>query len=266
MVPIFASLNKLLSSARLSFAALAILIGVSALAEGAGDTASDQEEGPLVEVEPSSLLPSDITGIYLLIPYRNRRESWGQTISIGYSSYVPINYEPDVGAFNYRDVFGSEHLPLVETQFAIKKNLTIGSIGGELGVGIYKNESDSTVVSSSLELIPVRLGLNLYLDNLFFEPYVVPYVAGGVYTIFFDESHSAVTFKGNTQVAPYYSMGLAFQLNWADREAARISYLDSGIENSFLYLEARQLMASQAAADPDFSGPITWGAGVRLEF
>ncbi|MGE0764381.1 MAG: hypothetical protein AB7N80_13955 [Bdellovibrionales bacterium] len=224
------------------------------------------DDGLWVEVEPTNMLPSDITGIYYLVPYRNRRDNWGQTASVGYSSYVPVNYEPNFVAAFYEDVYTSAEMPLIEFQYSLKRNIPLGSMGIEAGVGFYQNQSDTDLIDSEVQLIPVRLGVNLYLDNLWFEPYFVPYAAGGVYTIFYDESIDGSSFGGNTQAAPYMAVGVQMQLNWVDREAARISYTDSGIENTFLYLEGRQFMASQAASDPDFSTSFNWGAGMRLEF
>lgn len=246
---------------------------VAASTEGANDSAEVEEstekppdDGQWVEVEPTNLLPSDITGIYYLIPYRNRRTAWGYTVSFGYSSFKPINYEPNFIALPYGDVYSTAELPLVELQYSIKRNFVLGSIGVELGVGMYQNESDSELIESDVRFLPVRLGLNLALDNLTFEPFVVPYAMGGVYTIFYDEKVAGTSFGGNTEVAPYLGFGVAVQLNWVDREAARISYMESGIENTFLYAEVREFLASQAAKDPDFSTGFDWGAGVRLEF
>lgn len=227
----------------------------------------EADDGLWVEVEPSQLLPSDITGIYYLVPYRYRRDKWSHTVSVGYSSFDPINYEPNFVTANFDEVYNAAaDLPLMELQYSMKRNMVIGSIGLEIGAGFYKNSADSDLVASDLQVIPVRVGLNLSLDNLYYEPYVVPYGFVGAYTIFYDESVEGSSFGGNTQAAAYFGGGLAFQLNWLDRESARISYLDSGVENTFIYVEARQFFASQAAADPDFSTAFNWGAGVRLEF
>jgi len=233
---------------------------------GSTNVSEGPDDGLWVEVEPTNLLPSDITGIYYLIPYRNRRDSWGKTVSVGYSSFTPINYEPNFIAANYDDIYTGASMPLIEIQASIKRNFALGAVGAELGVGMYQANSNSDLIESDIQLIPIRLGMNFSLDNLYHEPFVVPYAMAGAYIVMYEENTAAVSFGGNTQVAPYYGLGLALQLNWVDREAARISYLESGIENTYLYLEARKFMASGAAADPDFSTGFDWGAGVRLEF
>ncbi|MBX7230630.1 MAG: hypothetical protein K1X29_00960 [Bdellovibrionales bacterium] len=226
----------------------------------------DLSKTTLVEVEHSNILSADITGIYYLVPYRNRRLKWGKTISLGLSNFNPLNYEPNFLASDFKDVYSTSFPSLMELQFVLKRNFILGSIGAELGAGLYNKTSVNDAVDSRIELIPVRFGINVNFDNLFFEPYLVPYASGGVYTMIFKENTSSVSHGGNTQVAPYFSVGVALQLNWLDREAARVSYMDSGMENTFLYIEGRMFMVSQNASDPDFSTGLNWGAGMRVEF
>lgn len=232
------------------------------------ETAGPQpDDGQWVEVEPSNLLPSDITGIYYLVPYRSRRANSGHLVSVGYSSFTPDNYTPNFINSDFQTIYPTAEMPLVELQYVYKRNYSFGSLGLELAAGMYNNKSDDTSIASELQLIPARVGAVLYLDALYFEPYVVPYVAGGAYTVFYEETlEGSSAYGGNTQVAPYLTVGASFQLNWVDREAARLSYLESGVENTFIYVEARKLFASQAAQDPDVSTGFNWGAGVRVEF
>lgn len=226
----------------------------------------DNGQDGWVEVEPMNLLPSDITGVYLLIPYRNRRAHWSQVYNIGFSNYRPSNYEVNFIEAPFTDIYATPDTPLVEIQAALKRNFSFGSIGAELGVGTYKNSSDTDDIESELTLHMVRLGLNLNLDNITYEPFVVPYISGGGYVIFYEETVASTGFSGNTMVAPYYAFGLSFQLNWLDRESARVSYMDYGVENTFLYAEIRKFMKSSVENDPDFSTAYDWGAGVKMEF
>lgn len=264
-MPSSSGARKLLASFILFFGISGAYIDGSQAEETAASPQPD--DGLWVEVEPTNLLPSDITGIYYLVPYRSRRANSGHLVSLGYSSYKPSNYTPNFIASDFSNIYPSAEVPLVELQYIYKRNFSFGSIGIDSGVGMYNNSSDDTAISSELQLIPVRLGGVFYLDSLFFEPYVVPYIAGGIYTVFYEETlEGSSAFGGNTQIAPYMTVGLSFQLNWVDREAARISYLDSGVENTFIYIEGRSFYQSQAAQDPDLSTGFDWGAGVRVEF
>jgi hypothetical protein len=149
----------------------------------------------------------------------------------------------------------------------IKRNGSFGSFGLEIGAGIYQNKSDNpTYGDSALRLIPIRLGAALFLDTLGPEPIVVPYIAGGAYTISFREELGGNSHNGNTQVAGYVHAGLAFQLDWIDRKAARVSFQDSGIQSTFIYLEGQNYMKSGNVQDGDFSSDINYAAGFRVEF
>lgn len=221
---------------------------------------------PLVEVEPAYAVTSDVTGALMLVPYRLRRDSTGVIVGFSYSNFEPIDYEPRFITGDFDSIYSTAEGPLFEFTYGYKWHLFMGSIGLELGAGIYSNTSEDPDVDSTLTLIPVKAGIIISLDNLFYEPYVVPYGGGGVYTIVFKEELAATSFNGTTQAAPYWVAGLLFQLNWLDKVSARTSYIESGVENTFLYAEARQMFTSSAAADPDFGTEVHLDAGIKVEF
>lgn len=235
-------------------------------AEERPDEALAPETDGWVEVEPSNIVPSELTGSFHLVPYRIRRSDWGMNVSVSYSSFEPSSYSPDPVQANYSDVYSGAEMPLIELQMTAKYNMKLGSLGLDLGIGTFRESSDSDIVESELTLMPIRLGASLILDALFIEPYVVPYASGGVYTINFKESYNSVTFEGWTQAAPYVSAGLQFQLNWIDPASARDSYIDAGIENTFLYVEGRKFFASTAAKDPNFETDFHINGGMTVEF
>lgn len=237
-------------------------------------TLEQQEEQSLVEVEPNNILPADLSSVYPLVPYSVRRSKFGLEIGLTYSQFAPSNYE---SAFvsgtlsTFDDLYGAPTFPLFEIYFNAKYNFSLGSIGAEIGYGRYSNENDDTSFGElNLELQMIRLGAKFILDNLFYEPYVAPYVVGGLYTVLYKESSTSggitQSSNGNTQPAPYFGAGVLFQLNWMDRSAAVESYSEAGIENTYLFAEIRQYMASSAVQDPDFSTDPTIQAGISLEF
>jgi len=238
-----------------------------AYAEGEDEIEERAKKG-LVLVEPS-VVAAEMTGEeYKLLSYRERRLGWGSTFSIGYSSYEPINYEPDFVPAQFTDIYSTPEMPLIELTVVVKKNFSMGSLGFEMGVGGYQNDSDDTELSdSSLTLIPIRVGAAFYLDNLTPEPIFVPYVAGGGYTIMYkEELNGGSSNNGNTQVAPYVHGGLALSLNWIDKRGAREAFQESGIENTFAYFELQKFIESGAESDGDFSNDISYAGGVRVEF
>lgn len=220
----------------------------------------------MVIVEPSNVVATQTEGRYELLPYLERRGDWGFTIGIGASSYQPVNYQPDQSVLAFDEVYKAFDVPMAELTFSVKRNYKFGSVGGELGVGFYKNDSDNDQLDSSLQLIPLRLGGVFYMDALAANPVFVPYVSGGAYMMMYKETTGSVSFNGNTQVAPYVRAGMAFGLDWIDKDAARVSYEDSGIQSTFAYLDAGKLFASGGTKDPDFEDTVSVGAGFRIEF
>jgi hypothetical protein len=222
----------------------------------------------MVIVEPTNVLTATADKQeYRLQPYRERRPRWGVAVGVDYSTYTPASYQPDFVTLPFDQVYHSASMPMVDLTFVVKRNLDWGSLGGEVSVGVYQSDSfDPNVVDSTLHLYPVHLGGIFFLDMIAPEPYVVPYISGGAYTMIFKEQTTGTSKNGNTQVAPYVNGGVQLQLDWIDRKAARVAYEDSGIESSYLTLEVRKLMKSSAEKDPDFSDSVTFAAGVRVEF
>lgn len=225
----------------------------------------DHHDG-LVIVEQPQFVGRVGTNGFELRPYAQRRGRWSQTFSLSYSQFQPIYYEPNFYAANFEDLYSSDDLPLIEMTFAWKRNLSIGSVGIEFGFGIYQNRSDVEEFPSTLDIYPIHLGGVIALDNLTAEPYVVPYLSAGIYTIHYSESLASSSFNGFTQASFYISVGLAMQLNWCDPEAALKSYLDSGIENTFIFVEGRKWLASSANKDPDFETDIFPSGGLKMEY
>jgi hypothetical protein len=227
------------------------------------------EKQNLVEVEPVNILPADLSSVSALVPYRVRRKETGVEVGLKYSLFDPTKYESDYASstiIGFEELYGSA--PLLEIYANYKKNLSFGSLGAELGVGIYSNDVDNIDFGDniSLSLQVISLGGKFILDAIHYEPYIAPYIGGGIYTVLYKEENGSNSFNGNTQPAPYMSAGVLAQLNWVDRAASVEAYSEGGIENTFLFAEVKQFMASTADGDPDFSTDPTLGAGLSLEF
>jgi len=221
----------------------------------------------IVFVEPTNISTTEVNGEYPLIPYRERRPIWGLTASLGFSNYEPTSYDPNFSSATYGQVYSTPTMPLLELQIVVKRNFSLGSVGGEIAIGQYENgHSDPAIAESTLSLTPWRVGVAYALDNYSNEPYVVPYVSAGLYSMIYKESLGGNSLNGSSQIAPYFNFGAAFSLDWIDRKAARVSYNDSGIESSYLFLEGRTYVKSSNVRDHDFSSPISVGGGVRVEF
>jgi hypothetical protein len=198
--------------------------------------------------------------------FRERRPSWTYTFAISYSSFFPENYTPDFVVNEDMDsYYGETENPLMEVSFGVKKNLQVMALSLVLGAGTYQN---STEGMSTLSLKPVRISGELALDTLCEEPYVVPYAQFGYYYVFFSEEVGTQKLEG-TADGLSWTAGLRLQLDWMDQENDYSSYDDLGMENSFLYIEARSQIASGAVSGNDlfdFSSSPQLGGGLSLEF
>ncbi len=231
------------------------------------------EKQNLVEVEPVNILPADLSSVSALVPYRVRRKETGVEVGLKYSLFDPTNYASDYAsptAISFEDLYGSA--PLLEIYGNYKKNLSFGSLGAEVGFGVYSNDVDVTDFGDniSLSLQVLSVGGKFILDAIHYEPYVAPYIGAGAYTVFYKESNGSNSRNGNTELSPYMSAGVLVQLNWIDRAASVEAYSEGGIENTFLFAEVKQFMESLSETDPDnnpdFSTDPTIGAGLSLEF
>lgn len=231
---------------------------------------ANPEEKKLVEVEPNNILPADLTNVSALIPYRVRRGSTGVDVGVGFSTYSPVNFESSYISGTLSDfegLYGAADFPMVEFYFNYKKNLSVGSLGADLGFGIYNNSEKTDAGDNiTLSLQIARIGGKFILDNLGYEPKIAPYVGGGIYTALYKEDNGASSVNGNTEIAPYYMAGIMAQLNWIDPAAAVEAYAEAGIENTFLFAQVRQFQASQNEKDPDFSTDPIFDVGMSLEF
>lgn len=224
-------------------------------------------ENKMVTVEQAPIISTKADGNYSLLPYRDRRGDWGTTIGVSYSTYEPKNYEPNFVQSGFDDVYSFSEMPLIELNVAFKRNARGFSYGGEVSVGIYNNDSNNlSLVDGSLQLIPVKIGGIVLLDALAPTPLFVPYLSAGGWIMMYQEDNNSSTFKGNTQVAPYINAGVAISLDWIDKDAARTSYEESGLEATYAFFEARSMFEGQAAKDPDFSSAINFAGGLKVEF
>lgn len=234
------------------------------MAQEKADAVNLRRPGGLVEVEPRNFAPTSTAGGFELSPYNLRRGKWGRYVGLSAGNFAPLNHEPEFFSADFADVYPTEAYAYYELNLATKRNFSMGSISLDFGAGVLSLTSNSDFDGSSLQIIPIRLGLSLNLDNLFSEPYFVPFFGGGVYTDVYTEKLDGTEKGGNTQAALYMGGGLLIQINWIDPISSRDAYLDSGIENTFLVFEVRNYLASGGSGDPDYSSQF-YNLGFKVE-
>lgn len=227
------------------------------------------EDQQLVEVVPNNILPSDLSSIYPIVPYKIRRPKWGSSVGINYVMLTPSNYASDYASptlISFENLYGKDGA-MIELSYEFKLNFALGSLGVEGGYGMYSNSADDTNFGAlDLSMQQARVGVRYTINAFAYEPIIAPYVGAGMYTAFYKEENGTDSFNGQTDPALYYYAGLMMQTNWLDKSSAVEAYTEGGIENTFVFVEGRQYMASSTVQDPDFSTDINISAGINLEF
>lgn len=201
-----------------------------------------------------------------LASYRERRMRTGGYLSVAYSQFRPMDYNPSFAAQDFDTLYGGDSTQMIEFSMTYKINFVLGSLGLGVGVGYQKLESDLTYADSYLSVVPTRLEGIFSFDNLFDNPWIVPYGVAGVYSVYYREEQAASVFTGTTQAAPYFGGGVSFRIDAFVPEDSFNAYRENFQENSFVFLEVRKWIESSNISDPSFATNFQFGAGMRYEF
>ena len=221
------------------------------------ETIDEREDTPVGQVSQNCDCAPSFTE-----PYIKRRGQWGMLIQLGASQYEPLNYRPDFAAGQtFEGYYGHAQTPMLEASLGLKYNIDFGSIAATVGFGGYSNSQGRN--NTTLSVTPVTFGLTAFLDTLFDEPYVVPYVGGGGALAWYSETLGSQKVSGNTNLGFFYVFGVGIQLDWLDEQADRAGY-EEGLENTFAFVEARGFEMSGGRL-AELSSPLQIGFGLRFE-
>jgi hypothetical protein len=212
------------------------------------------------------------------LPYKQRRNPWGVLFSINYEQFSPTNYQSLVLNQNYETMTDNKSIPLIGAEFGVKYNFSLGSISALVGYSTGKIDTPTASVDQISASI-TKVDLNMALDNLFDEPYVVPYAQVGLHSIDWTEKSlvGAVINEESfiTKWNVHYKAGLSFQLNWIEKSIDASSQEDSvrsGLENTYLdvfyssYAQPSQVANVNGAEGEADLQSSEIGAGLKLEF
>lgn len=220
----------------------------------------------MIEVEiPRAIAETKLDALQFR-PYRDRVSRWTHIIALHVDWYEPTQYLPDFSATDsFEEAYGKGGITTFGVMYAKKRNLKVLSIGPEFGISLLKVNSKSDVVDSTLEGTIFRVGARITFDQIFKEPYLAPYFTGGAYSLYYQESQANTAVHGFTEIAGYYSAGLMLQLNWILSEESKKGYFEAGVENSYLFAEAKQILSSGNDKDPEFGSELYLSVGFALE-
>lgn len=199
-----------------------------------------------------------------LAPYRDRRGTNGMFIGIDYEPLVLKNFFSTEDGATYKDIFGSDGVPLVHLSIDYKFNFMLGALtaGADIGMGSITGNS-----SRKLDVMKYGGGARYVADALLPEPYIAPYVGVNFWKMQTKETlTSGDTISETTDIGYNYTVGLLIQLDWLDYETAKQATFNYGLENTYIDIYATQYAKTGNQADVNTETDVLWGAGLKFEF
>lgn len=216
-------------------------------------------------------------------PYKVRRKDFGALFSLNYERYFPAEHVSVIQNKSYEDISGGEPIPLLGAEIGVKYNFSLGSLSVLFGysAGNFSKEENNL---DDVTLTMTKADLNFALDNLTTEPWVVPYVQGGIHQIEWEENSytgSANVFETLVTTPNFhYKLGVLMQLNWIenwiDPSTTYEGRRSSGLENTFFdlfyagysaYAEPDKVVGALGSDDGEANlSSSGFGMGLKLEF
>ena len=227
--------------------------------------------GEYVEVR----IPSDV-----FAPYKQRQGDWGFLFSIGAEQTFFPNLLTQVGLdigddYTFEEMFGKSGISMLNIELGPKYNTPMGSFAVLAGYATL-NKEDNRVTNVSLdrtksEISFTRYAITMlyYLDTLFTEPYLVPYVGGGLWQANYREATMSIekeTKSITTEPGTQYRFGALLGLDWLEENASRVARKRNGTQGTFLNIYASSTQMAESNADPDFTTDMDLGASLIIEF
>lgn len=231
--------------------------------------ADSSPENKYVEVENNDGTVEVYSSIDLMKSYRERRESTGWYLSAGIENFTPIMYKSGITNETYDVLFSDESIQMTTFTVYYKWNTRVGSlgIGYEYSDGSIYNGDDDV----NLDVVRTGLGFMFAFDMMKDEPKYVPYIK------FHLDKHDYIEdwatddrYLGEiTGIGYGYGIGLMIQMDQFDKESARNSYAEWGLQNTFLDIAFNWQQKSSNADDQNFETETQEpgvSAALRLEF
>ena len=249
------------------FAILLISVFASPAQAGIFDV-SDSGNGVIVENKEN-----------IFLPYVKRRKAWGTIFGFQMENYRPKNYSSLLLGGKFESISGDATVPLISAELGLKYNFGVGSVAAIAGYGMG-NYADSSVGLDNFGVSVTKISANFTLDGIMNEPYVAPYIEGGIHKFQITEHTNVNGTLGSesptTSWAMHYRAGLLFQLNWIENSIDPSSHTEglrsSGLENTYLdifyasYISPSEISeANGQSGEPD-TGSSHIGFGLKMEF
>jgi hypothetical protein len=217
------------------------------------------QTGDFVEVR----YPQDV-----FLPYKERQKDWGWIFSVGAetTNFPSLISQLDDTPFN--SLFGKA-IKTAAVEFGPKYNTPAGAFAILLGYG-NADVTDSRIgTESKLKITRYSGVLTYYLDMLFSEPYLVPYVGGGFWQADYRETSEedpGIGGKYSTDIGTLWRVGALLNIDWIEKDRTREARKTTGIQGTFINVYASSTLMAESNPDPNLETNMDIGAALVLEF
>lgn len=274
MITALILVGALVSAAQLAKAEGGRLLAVSSSGQGVQPT---QQSGEQLERQADEQIEVEYAPNADL-PYRERRQTWafmwGLNLVTMYPSKMMTNTDitANPNQIKFADRFYNQNLYLYELEALAKLNFGLGSIAAGLILGtgeLALRESASPIGKTGGSLLLIKSGGSayLFLDSLFAEPYIVPYVGAQIAQMNYRDVYivNSIERNGTVGFSAAIQSGFLLQLNALDRATAFRARKSFGIENTFIDLFVVQHSSNPSTGQPNLTTNFDYGFGFRVE-
>jgi hypothetical protein len=199
------------------------------------------------------------------VSYRERKQDWSYLFSIGVDTYLPAKHQSKVDGVMYSTAIGNK-ISIINLATGLMYNTQLFGISAQLFFGQGSTKSGDSGTGRELNLTLSGAKAGIYFNNLFEDPYVVPY--GLIKFSLFGWSEQVDGSNPQSGQAAYNigsQIGALFQLNWIEPDTSLVAQ-NNGMQNTYLDFYLHQYNTSNGKEDPDFQSDLNYGISVMMEF
>ena len=242
------------------------------------DTTISSSESEVIEDSPETAQIPTAPGVELVevrtnesiyYPYKQRQNQWGFSFSLGAEnvSYPGLISQFDEESFEF--LYGSSGVPMLSLELGPRYNMSWGSLALLAGYGLLDITDDRSGANDELTIQRYSATAVFYLDNLWGEPYFVPYVGAGIWMADYSEIRGAYpdeVSNTSTDLGYLYKVGALIGLDWIEPESILKSRRETGMKAMFVNVYASSTFMTESEPDPDLENELDFGASLVFEF
>ena len=196
-----------------------------------------------------------------LLPYKQRQVKSSLLFSIGQTQLYPSSYVSPYDGNSYTNLFGeNQTLPFSTLEFIVRQKWGWFDFGVGIHYGMGQTSSNKLGDPVSLNFSGPGLALGLWLNQIWDEPFVVPYLQYQYLQWSSEENSNLSGQRTMLMNSSAFKVGLQFQLNIFEKDLASRSLAAMGLQNTFLDIYLIQGLSKPIHQETH------WGGALTLEF